>query len=795
MKPLYTLLFSILCFTSFGQQLCLPEEVLVTVEIRTDPYGYETSWELIGSSGTVYASVDYNTYDNHTTYTEHVCVPEDECLSFSIYDSYGDGIFSPGYYSVSIDTVEIASGGSFQSSETTNFNCAPGEVCNNPMPITEGIHTTNYDDHWYAFTPDSVGTYLISTCGLDSCDTKIWVYDSCEGNGEAEDNEGTIFYNDDHADCGLQSQINAWFAPGVTYYIRVGDKDDLCADSITWEIYYLGPVEGCTDPTSCNYNPLATIDDGSCLPQGDPDCPAGPDLLVREDILVSTIELDQIEADDGCLILEGCLTGYGTRDIVRFGTQIENIGELDYYIGTPEEDNNQFTWDNCHNHYHYDGYAEYILFTEDGVELPIGFKNGFCVIDLGCTTGTAQYGCNNMGISAGCYDLYWSALECQWIDITDVPDGRYTFVTRVNWDNAPDFLGNVEKDTLNNWAQACLEIDRTSGSLVVTVDEACETYVDCNGDPYGSAQPDCEGVCNGSAVRGDLNVNGLQEMIDAEMYIPGILGHDLEATSCNDLNADGEMTVYDAALLSNCLVYGASHPHEGQGAHDHCNLPGGLVNILDTVTLSIMDINYENQYLDIAITNPTAQITAYQFQMSGITVANVENLVDPSVYPVFPQASINDAMVIGISFQDSTITKSQDPQALVRIHWMEITEEFICIDQIVEVINQDYEETVPVIVDGCVTFSPSSTFENSNTVNVEVRPNPFAQSTTIYFGNTNADPYQLRILDWNGKVVQEFTNITSNSVEIDGSNWPSGIYVYQLIGDKGHAIGKLDVQQ
>ena len=39
--------------------------------------------------------------------------------------------------------------------------------------------------------------------------------------------------------------------------------------------------------------------------------------------------------------------------------------------------------------------------------------------------GLHDFSCNNMGISSGCSDVYKSHLDCQWIDITDSPDGFY----------------------------------------------------------------------------------------------------------------------------------------------------------------------------------------------------------------------------------------------------------------------------------------------------------------------------------------------------------------------------------
>ena len=52
-----------------------------------------------------------------------------------------------------------------------------------------------------------------------------------------------------------------------------------------------------------------------------------------------------------------------------------------------------------------------------------------------------------------CGDLYGSHLDCQWIDITDVPLGTYTLRLRVN----PDYLV-LESDYKNNEVRCLLEI-------------------------------------------------------------------------------------------------------------------------------------------------------------------------------------------------------------------------------------------------------------------------------------------------------------------------------------------------
>ncbi|MCA9697946.1 MAG: hypothetical protein KC431_10515, partial [Myxococcales bacterium] len=42
------------------------------------------------------------------------------------------------------------------------------------------------------------------------------------------------------------------------------------------------------------------------------------------------------------------------------------------------------------------------------------------------------YTCYNQGLSLGWSDTYGAALDCQWIDVTDVAPGDYTLRMEVN---------------------------------------------------------------------------------------------------------------------------------------------------------------------------------------------------------------------------------------------------------------------------------------------------------------------------------------------------------------------------
>ncbi|KAI8821979.1 Lysyl oxidase-domain-containing protein [Fimicolochytrium jonesii] len=155
-----------------------------------------------------------------------------------------------------------------------------------------------------------------------------------------------------------------------------------------------------------------------------------PDFAPDGDHAQATLYIDHVDAaEDPCLQNEGCLTGNGTRMLLRFGSMVHNIGDADGYLGNPPEAHNDpnnpryWHWDTCHGHWHFTAYANYRLLSADRQTVILnGHKNGFCLEDVGCDVEGLEpvYNCNNQGISVGCHDLYDETLPCQWIDVTDL---------------------------------------------------------------------------------------------------------------------------------------------------------------------------------------------------------------------------------------------------------------------------------------------------------------------------------------------------------------------------------------
>lgn len=765
MKKLLLSLLAMLSLASGIHAQCGPGQKQLIIAITPDNYPQEVTWN-VKQNGVQIASGNFQ--------GDTICVSESACVLFTIFDSANDGLccgFGQGSYSLLLDGVQVASGAQYTTSDIQQINCPQGATCSNPLPIGLGTFSAATPNQFYAFTPTATGMYSVSTCGLTSCDTKIWIYGSCTNYAYNNDNTGTLFYDDDNGGCGLQAAVSAYMEAGLTYMVRIGlYQNATCAGAIPFEIEYLGEVVGCMDPTACNYNPLATSDNGTCVFYPHPDCPDGPDLLILEDVVKNSLQI-RSEYADNCMVVEGCMNGYGNRTVLAFDTHIKNIGDMDYYVGSPTSNPDQFTFGNCHGHPHYEGYAEYLLYDPAGGAVPIGQKNGFCVMDLECNDGgSAQYGCGNMGISHQCGDIYNRDLDCQWIDITDVAPGEYIMAVKVNWDHSPDALGNYESNYNNNWAQVCIEITETNGVKGFTILEDCQPYTDCTGEPFGNAIVDCEGMCGGSTIKGDLDDNFTVQSADVSSYVSSIVGTNITATACTDLSDDGTITVWDAALASKCAL----HPL----GTNNCEFPNTVQNPDQMVSLAITNIQTGLGYFDVAMTNPDNKVVGYEFNVSGVVVADVENLI-LGTYPITPAFNAS-GKIVGLSLQDSTIAKNTIATPFIRIYFSAITGDDICISSITHIVNNLHQPTATSIETACISVAD---LEDRGIPLFEMKPNPTTGQVEITVPSLLHEVLTLEVSDATGRVLfLQKLSINQVQTTIDLGPLANSVYYVSLRG-------------
>ncbi|XP_072516019.1 lysyl oxidase-like 5a [Salminus brasiliensis] len=148
------------------------------------------------------------------------------------------------------------------------------------------------------------------------------------------------------------------------------------------------------------------------------------------------------------------------RVLLRFPQRVKNQGTADFL---PERPQHQWEWHSCHQHYHsMEAFSSYdLLDASTGQKVAEGHKASFCLEDTSCDPGVRRrYACtaHTQGLGPGCYDTYHASIDCQWIDVTDVPPGDYVLKVTVN----PNFQVQ-ESDFSNNVVRCDV---RYTGSLV-----------------------------------------------------------------------------------------------------------------------------------------------------------------------------------------------------------------------------------------------------------------------------------------------------------------------------------------
>lgn len=151
--------------------------------------------------------------------------------------------------------------------------------------------------------------------------------------------------------------------------------------------------------------------------------------------------IDRTFGSAECPVQEGTIEVSGRRRLLIFDTLLINRGELDCVIGNPADpapplDPSDFTYHDCHGHYHMAGYASYELRFPDGSLAAVGNKQGFCLVDFQRDgvggSFTRRYDCSYQGLQSGWADLYAANVEGQWVDITGLQGGSYILRVTIN---------------------------------------------------------------------------------------------------------------------------------------------------------------------------------------------------------------------------------------------------------------------------------------------------------------------------------------------------------------------------
>ena len=183
-----------------------------------------------------------------------------------------------------------------------------------------------------------------------------------------------------------------------------------------------------------------------------------PDVTVDADVISRTLYVERRDfAATACEVTEGCVGAPGNRRLLRFSVSIPNLGSGEVRIAPPADRPDLYEFDACHNHDHLTGFASYELLGGEGSVVSVGRKQGFFLVDLQSYCGDAGPQTfaedGSQVISPGWADIYAADLPCQWLDVTDVPDGVYTLRVGIDTANVVE-----EGDTVPNSADVTVRI-------------------------------------------------------------------------------------------------------------------------------------------------------------------------------------------------------------------------------------------------------------------------------------------------------------------------------------------------
>jgi hypothetical protein len=307
--------FFILFIINIGISIQLfAQSTTISIEIFTDNYPEETYWTLEDEDGNIIDQISAGDLICSNTYYNWVInINDNTCYSFTIFDTYGDGICCSqgnGSYTLNHNNI-IYTGGQFNNSEMIS------SICNPVLVGCIDYNASNYNA--LADTNIAYGGIIDPNIGFGGYYTgdQHLIFDSyvetrivsaiihtqyqCSATFELRDNSANvlddttivvspggqrIYLNFDlpvgvNYELGISGNNPGIYrnTSGVSYPYDIGGLVSITGSSAGNGYYYFyydieieavctgisSTIYGCTDPTACNYDTNANTDDGSCL--------------------------------------------------------------------------------------------------------------------------------------------------------------------------------------------------------------------------------------------------------------------------------------------------------------------------------------------------------------------------------------------------------------------------------------------------------------------------------------------------------------------------------------------------
>jgi len=283
-----------LCIPSvLGQaQVCL--QPLHTAEITTGIWAEEVTWEVWTLDGTL-AAGPFGPYEDGTTYLQELCL-EPGCYNVLMMDSFGDGWQGAelAIFDVSGTLVDSYSMEDALSSSTATLGIGGDCGCTQPGSVGYNPSASWDDGSCFSCEADQVAANCVLTTGIWAEELQVtFVNEQNIVAFTGEDLWGPMPWSNNTvyawegcltSEC-LQAQLidtygDGW--QGGVMYIQTWSTElgwsSIASGSVPINAFEATvhvpldldcPIPGCMLPEASNFNPQATLDDGSCVRQSD----------------------------------------------------------------------------------------------------------------------------------------------------------------------------------------------------------------------------------------------------------------------------------------------------------------------------------------------------------------------------------------------------------------------------------------------------------------------------------------------------------------------------------------------
>ena len=216
---------------------------LVTLTVGGGTWDSEISWQIVDADGAIVA-------EGGAPYSGGVCLG-DGCYTFNGADAYGDGWNGGTAMMFDADGNDLLNNftvdGSAGSVEFGNCEDDPVDPPSDCIEISYSVGGGSYDNEISWAILDASGTPVAEggapESGVVCLDVACYTFIGSDSFGDGWNGATAVFEN------GGNDLVNFGLASGTS------GSADFCVSN---------DVPGCTDEAASNYNPEATIDDGSC---------------------------------------------------------------------------------------------------------------------------------------------------------------------------------------------------------------------------------------------------------------------------------------------------------------------------------------------------------------------------------------------------------------------------------------------------------------------------------------------------------------------------------------------------